>query len=138
MSLAQVFNQLGQTVMPAVGAAVFADTLTVKADAPSTDSGGGRIKGSATDAYTNVPCAYEPTTKSQRFQESAGDKAISTQEYLVTIPTHSSAGTRYNLNPTIHRLVVNARGNEPVKTFRIITIRDDAGVVFECVCQREG
>jgi hypothetical protein len=50
--------------------------------------------------------------------------------------THKS-GSRINLDPKAHRLVVAARGNEPAKTFRIISIGDDQGVVFEVICERE-
>lgn len=139
--MAGVLNDLGQTILPNVfsslNTAGLVDTMTVKSEsATSTDSGGGRIKGTASDAYTSVPVSYEPVTSGKRII--GGDKAISTMQYALTFPTHTSAGSRINIDPKIHRLVVNARGNEPAKTFRIIAVQDVSGVVFECICEREG
>lgn len=139
-ALAEVFNMLGQTVMPIVGAAAFPDTMTIKSESASTiGTGGERIKGTTTDAYTAVPVAYEPTQIEKRV--SAGDRPISSLQYTLTLPTHyTDEGTvkRINLDPKLHRLIVNARGNEPAKTFRILAIRDISGVVFEAVCEKEG
>lgn len=135
-----VLNDLGQTIIPQVfsslNSAGLVDTMTIKSESStSTDSGGGRIKGTASDAYTGVPVAYEPARTDKRII--GGDKAISSMQYVLTFPTHQS-GTRINIDPKIHRFVVNARGNEPAKTFRIIAIRDDVGVAFEAICEREG
>jgi hypothetical protein len=132
MSLASVFNTLGQSVIPQVAAAVFPDTCTIKGESLGSDSGGGQVS-TVTDDYTNVPCAYEPLS-GQRF-DSAG-KLLSTQAYRVTIATHYN-GSRINLDPKEHKFVVNSRGNEPAKTFRIESIGDDMGVVFEVLCTRE-
>lgn len=140
--MAGVLNDLGSAVLPQVFSSLktagLVDTMTIKAEsATSTDSGGGRVKGTASDAYTLVPVSYEPlrNTRGARFQ--AGDKAVSTQQYLITLPTHHG-GSRINLDPKIHRFVTNTRGNEPAKTFRIISVGDVSGVVFEVICQREG
>ncbi len=138
MNLASVFNTLGQTVIPDIASKVFPDTMTIKAEGnATTGTGGGRIKGTATDYLTGVPVAYEATGSNDKSQMLAGDKAISTQQYILTFATHKS-GSRINLDPKVHRLVVDARGNEPAKAFRIITIKDSMGVVFEAVCEREG
>ncbi len=140
MSLAAVFDKLGQSTMPAVAAKVFPDTMTIKSESASTiGTGGGRIKGTVSDYKTSVPCAYEPIT-ARRDRPMAGDKLVTTQRYMVTLPTHQ-AGSRINLDPKIHRFIVNARtspGTEPAKTFRIISVGDQSGVVFETVCEREG
>ncbi len=138
--MAGVLNDLGQTILPSVfsslNSAGLVDTMTIKAEtASSVDSGGGRVKGTASDAYTSVPVSYEPAQKSSS-RVTVGDKSISTQQYILTMPTHQS-GSRINLDPKSHRLIVNARGNEPAKTFRIISIGDVSGVVFEVVCERE-
>ena len=133
MSLAAVFNTLGQTVVPSIAAAVFPDTLNVQGETLTSDSGGGYYVSANANANTSIPCAYEPLS-GQRF-DSAG-KLLSTELYKVTMPTHTSAGARINLSPT-HRLIVTARGNEPQKTFRIVSIGDEQGVVFEVVCERE-
>jgi hypothetical protein len=123
--------------MPQVALATFPDLLTVTAETPVSDSGGGFSSSSTTNAYTNIPCAYEPLSGSS-FDTNG--KLLSVNAYKVTVPTHyNNAGTmtRINLNPATHRLVVTARGNEPVKVFRIVSIADDMGVVFEVTCEKE-
>lgn len=137
MSLAALANTLGQTVMPNVCAAVMTDTMTIKAESASSIVDGARVKGTTTDYKTSVPCCYEPVRTRKSAREGAGEKSISQQQYLVTIPTHKS-GSRINLDPKTHRFVVDARGNEPAKTFRIISVGDISGVVYEVVCTREG
>lgn len=135
MSLADVFNTLGQTVMPKVTAAAFPDTMTVKGETTSAGTGGGRVKSAATDVYESVPCSYEATRVENRL--TSADKLLSIQQYLVTFPTHDKFRVRYEVDVKKHRLVVNARGTEPAKTFRIIALRDLSGVIFEAVCERE-
>lgn len=139
--MAGVLNDLGQTILPSVfsslNSAGLVDTMTIKAETAATiGTGGERIKGTASDAYTSVPVSYEPA-QSSNTRVTAGDKSVSTQQYLLTFPTHQS-GSRINIDPKTHRLIVNTRGNEPAKTFRIIAIKDVSGVVFEAVCEREG
>jgi hypothetical protein len=136
MSLAAVFNTLGQSVLPTVLGAAFPDTCTITAETISAGTGGGRIKSGTTNAYTSIPCAYEPIQKFG-WQKDQGDKIVSTQIYMVTIPTHTAAGTRISLDPKTHRIVVAARGNEPAKTFRIQNVGDQMGVVFEIIAARE-
>ena len=137
MSTAAIFNQLGQSVMPQALAFALPDTMTIKAVNQVTDGAGGYTQGTPTDAYTAIPCAYEPKGGA-RFN--SADQLMSVNLYTVTLPTHyNNAGTmtRINLNPTIHRFVVNVRGNEPTKTFRIISVADDLGAIFEATCERE-
>lgn len=131
---ASIFNELGQTIMPSVLATVLPDLCTIQALNPSSDGAGGYTYGAPTNAYTSVPCAYEPLSGA-RFD--VNGKLLSTNAYRVTLPTHSSAGTRINLDPTVHQILVAARGNEPAKTFRISAIADDLGVVFEVLTERE-
>ena len=135
MSLASVFNKLGQTIIPKVAAAAFPDTLTVYADTLAQDTGGAVRKTGTTTAYSLIPCAYEPVQIERRIEQ--GAKLVSSQEYRITMPTHTAAAARINLDPKSHRLIVAARGNAPAKTFRIIAIGDQSDVVFEVVCQRE-
>jgi hypothetical protein len=138
MSLATVFNRLGQTVIPGVAAAAFPDTLTVETPTLTSDNAGGFYPSATVSTYTNIPCAYEPQGGGKT---DANGKLLSVENYKVTMPTHYSlAGvpTRINLNPTRQRLVITARGNEPAKTMRMMSIADDMGVCFEVFCQREG
>lgn len=134
MSLGPVFDKLGQRVMPQVATKVFADTMDIVRSKNRQGLGGGRIKGTSTD-YVNIPVAVKPYNRIGSHQV-RGEKPIALQQYMLTFPTHNE-GDRINLDPKSHRLTVNQRGNEPVKVFRIESVRDNSGVIFECVCERE-
>lgn len=136
-----VLNTLGQTVLPDVFSSLkqagLVETMTVKAEsAATTGSGGGRIKGSVTDAYTNVPVAVEQTGERPKGVE-AGSKTVPTVRFKLTFPTHQN-GSRLNIDAKLHRFIVNARGNEPAKTYRAIATPDDNGVVYEVIAEKEG
>ena len=137
MSLTSVFNTLGQRIIPQVASAVFPDTLSITAETPVSDGGGGFSSSTTATDYSSIPCAYEPLSGTRA---DANGKLLSTEAFTVTIPTHYNlAGTmtRINLNPTTHKLVVASRGNEPAKTFRIVSIADEMGVVFEVLAEKE-
>lgn len=124
--------------MPTVTAAVFPDTMTITAETNTQGSGGGQIKGGTSNAYTNIPVAYKPLSSGQRAQYA--DKLVSSEGYQLTMPTHynnSGTPTRINLDPKTHSLIVNARGDEPAKSFRIIVVGDKQGVVFEVIADKE-
>lgn len=133
--MAEIFDELGQEVLPEIAVDVFPDLMMIREEAPTTDSGGRRVRGAVTDAYEDVPVTYEPMTFSVSRQ-TIGDRQVSTQQYLVTFPTHHQ-NERIDINPAVHRLTVYARGNEPEKTFRIVNVRDYSGVVFEVVAEKE-
>ena len=135
----QVFNKLGQSILPKVFGKLngvgLTDLMDIKGETTSAGTGGGRIRSAETTAYANVPVVYEPMGDSYRVQQS--DQLVSSQTYLLKFPTHNASGVRYNIDPRRHRLVVQARpspGTEPAKTFRIIAIRDVMGNIFEAEC----
>jgi hypothetical protein len=135
-----LLNDLGQRILPSVfsslNSAGIVDTMTIKAETAATiGTGGGRIKGTPTDAYEAVPVSYEPTQVEKRVV--TGDKAVSSLQYTLTFPTHH-VGERIDIDPKTHRLIVDARGNEPEKTFQFTGDRDISGVVFEAACVCEG
>lgn len=118
-------------------ATAFPDTLSVMEETTSAGTGGGRIKSGNTYYFEGVPCIAEHIQKFG-WRKDQGDKNMSTQMYLVTMPTHELAtGNRIELDPAVHRLVIDERGNEPEKTLRIVSIGDVHGVVFEVVASRE-
>lgn len=136
-----VLNTLGQTVLPSVFSSLksagLVETMTVKTEsAASIGAGGGRIKGTTTDLYTNVPVAVEQTQREPR-QFEAGSRTTPSVRFLLTFPTHQN-GSRLNIDAKLHRFVVNARGNEPAKTYRAIATPDDNGVVYEVIAEKEG
>jgi hypothetical protein len=133
-----VLDELGQDIMPEIFAelssAGLADTMTIQAESLASDNAGGQIK-TTSNAYTNIPVTWK--AKEIKRRATVGDKQVSVQEYLLEFPTHTSAGAKISLDPKTHRLIVNARGNEIAKTFRIISIRDNQGVTFEAICEKE-
>jgi hypothetical protein len=135
MSLDTTFNTLGQTVIPNIAAAVFPDTMNILGATVSAGPSGGRVKSATTTVYASVPVAYEPITQ-QDSRGTENDKMLSVKRYMLTFATHLS-GSRINIDPKVHRLSVIARGNEPVKVFRIISVSDQMGVCFEAECEKE-
>lgn len=135
MSLAAVFDKLGQSVMPSVGAAVFPDLMNITGETTVAGTGGGVVKSAAEPLWEDVPVAYEPMQTENRL--TSGDKLLSVQQYMVTFPTHTADAIRIDIDPKAHKLVVLERGNEPEKIFRIVALREQSGVVFEAVCNKE-
>lgn len=123
--------------MPEVFDAIAPDTLTILIDTISKDSSGRMVKSGTSNLAASVPCTYEPMPLNLGKHRQQGDRKTSVQQYLVSFPSHTSAGSRINLDPKTHRLVVAARGNEPVKNFRIVAVNDQQGTMFECICERE-
>jgi hypothetical protein len=135
-----VFNQLAQTIIPMVAATAFPDTVNVVVTTPAVDTGGGRIKSGTTTLVSNVPCRYEPIQKFGWEKETA-ERIVTTQKYLLDMPTFHS-GTRIDLDPNHHKLVVNARLNGattvvPAITFTIDSIGNRSGVAYQIVVTKE-
>ena len=140
--MANVLNQLGQKILPTVFGKLsgvgLTDLMDVRAEVATQGTGGGRIKTDSETVYCNVPVIFEPKETGTRFQQ--GDKLTSIQEYRLKFPSHNSHGSRYAIDPTKHRLVVKARrvdGDEPSKVFRILSIKDLQGNLYEAVVVRE-
>ena len=137
MSLAAMFNTLGQRIVPQIAAAAFPDTLSVMVETSVAGTGGGRIKTleAANAAWVGVPCKYEPIQKFGWLKEQA-EMPVGTQIYLVTLPVYH-AGVRVNLTSN-HKLKVAARGLEPVKTFKVVQPPGDRmGVTWEVVATKD-
>ena len=137
MSLASMFNTLGQRVIPQITAAVFPDTLSVMVETSIAGTGGGRIKTTeaANVSWVGIPCKYEPIQKFGWLKEIA-EMPVGTQIYLVTLPVYHN-GSRVNLTIN-HKLQVAARGLEPVKTFKVVQPPGDKqGVVWEVVATKD-
>ena len=134
MSLAAVFDKLGQTVLPNITGKVFPDLMSITGETVTQGTGGGMIKSAAVAAYENVPVSYKPTNSGSR--QTRQSKQISLGEYELTFATHLD-GTRIDFDIKAHRFTVSARGNEPAKVFRPMELQDVSGVVFKVVCERE-
>lgn len=140
--MSNVFDKLGRTVLPKVFSKLngvgLSDVMDVKGETVTAGTGGGRIKSAQTTVYSSIPVIFEP--KNNGYRNVIGEQSVSNQDYTLKFPTHSSAGTRYAIDPKVHRLVVTARtapADEPAKTFRIISIRDLQGNLYEADCVRE-
>lgn len=140
--MAKVFDKLGQSVLPKVFSKLsgvgLTDLMTVQGETTSAGTGGGRVKSATTAVYANVPVVFAP--KESGFKAIEGEQGVSRQVYTLKFPSHAANGTRYNIDPKSHRLIVQARtdgGDEPQKTFRILSIRDLQGNLFEADCVKE-
>lgn len=137
MSLASMFNALGQTIIPQITAAAFPDTCSVMVETSSADTGGGRIKTleAANADWVGIPCKYEPIQKFGWLKEQA-EMPVGTQIYLVTLPVYHE-GNRVNLTGN-HKIKVAARGEEPIKTFKVVQPPGDRmGVTWEVVATKD-
>ena len=88
-----------------------------------------------TTDHAAIPVNVSPAGKGDRIQ--TGDQISSINQYILTFEVNTPAGARINLDPKKHFLRVRARDPEPVKEFRIISVGDATGVVFQVVCSRE-
>ena len=109
--------------------------MTIYGETRTQGTGGGFVKSAASEIALEVPVTYEPMQIENRLN--TADKLISIQQYMLTFPTHDSSQIRYDIDPKAHRLVVDERGNEPEKTFRIVALREVSGVVYEAICTKE-
>ena len=134
-----VLDKLGQSVTPKIFKSLtrtgLVETMDIEGRNVTAGTGGGRIKGSTTRDYREIPVSVEPY-RARGFKTIAGDKPLSVQEYLLTFATHID-GERIEIDSKKDRLKVLARGNEPDKYYRIVSIKDTSGVIFEAVCERE-
>lgn len=113
----------------------YADLMNITGESTTQGAGGGQIKSASPVIYANVPVIYQPVNSNSR-NTAATDRAVSLNGYVLTFPTHH-ANARINIDPKTHRLTVIERGNESAKTFRIISLKDFQGVIFEAICEKE-
>lgn len=133
---ADAMTDLGKVHFPYIFSQTFPDTMTITAANESQGADGGIVAGSVTNAYTNVPCSYQPR-KTSKGRRTVGESLLSMGDYTVELATHTSAGTKIALDPKVHRFVVNARDLQPVKSFRIESVGDDEGLSYICYCTKE-
>jgi hypothetical protein len=135
MGLDQIANYFAQTAAPQMTKAAFPDRLTIRDASFSAGPGGGRIKAQTPDQLADIPAKYSPLSRHEG-RDTVSGQMTSFEHYVVAFATHKD-GQRIDLDQTKHRLIIQARGNEPEKTFRIISVRDQSGIMFEVVCEKE-
>lgn len=133
--MGKVAAKVGSKVAPKA----FPFTCAIKTNASlSKDASMATIEGAQTNAYTSVPCDYKRIRGAGNLAELA-DKDFSETIFELTIPVLQSDGTtRYDLDAETHtQIVVDAQSPEPSKTFRVLSMSDNAGVVWKIICTRE-
>lgn len=140
--MAHVFNDLSQKILPKVFGKLsgvgLTDVMDVIGQTTTAGTGGGRIKSASENVYCNVPVIFEAVGYNDKVMR--GERLTSDQEYSVKFPTHNENGTRYAIDPVKHRLKVRSRsfpGDEPAKVFRVISIKDMQGNLYEAIVRRE-
>lgn len=131
--LGEILDELGETIIPEVAAIVFPDTCFISRATETKDTGGALKATWVNVNGTAIPCVYEP--KSSNFKNEIGGKIIALADYAVTLPSNQSQ-TLVDIR-TDDRIVVIARGNQLAKTFKILGIKNDSGVVLEAACKLE-
>lgn len=119
-----------------MAARVFPDVMQIEKATVAAGAGGGQIKTGTTIEWPDVPCSYAPMSRNDR-RYIVGDQSTPGEQYLMTFPVYTPDEERIEFDSKIHRLRVDERGDEPEKVFRVISLRDNSGVVFETVCVRE-
>ena len=133
-TLGNELSAIAQTEIPAL-ADDFPDTLSIVQDTSTPGPGGGQIKTGTSNYKTGVPCIYEPAKDGTVFINA--DKMGSLQPYKITLPIYWPANNRISVDPQTHTLVIDARGSEPQKVFRIDSVKDIVGVLFEVLAGKE-
>ena len=113
----------------------YTDLMDVIGETVTAGQGGGVIKSADAVIYADVPVTM--ATKATDAKMDANGKLLSRQEYTLYFPVYRSNGTRLTVNPISHKLSVKARGNEPVKVFRIEALSDTQGILYQAVCIKE-
>lgn len=141
--MANVFDKLGRQVLPKVfdklSGVGLSDLMDVKTEVTAAGTKGGRIKSASVNVYEEIPVVFKPAG-GRGFKVPQGDKLQSNVEYTITFATHDKHGARYDIDPVKHRLHVRARygdSDEPAKVYRIISMKDIQGNLWEAVCMRE-
>ena len=134
MSLECVFNSLGNS-LPQILNGFAADHLNIRRSAQISDGAGGI--GFAPPFSTNaapVPCVYKPSIKS--VKDDKADRLLSFTLYIVTFAFCDQNNIAYDVR-TDDRLEVMARAAVPVQVFRIVGLKNQNGIVWEAVCEKE-
>lgn len=135
MGMADVFNKLGEQIIPSVARKVFPDSMNILRESKTSDGGGGVIStGLSAINPTPIPCTYEPFTD-KGYKAVGGDALTSTVQYKITFPTNQN-GALIGILPS-DKIRVLSRGNQTEKTFRVIGIKNDSGVIYEAVTEFE-
>lgn len=133
-----VLNNLAERVIPNVMAKLQQKGLTelcnISRTTQTADANGVLSDSWADTNLIAVPCS-PPEAKGYSRKDELTGSWTSYQGYSLTLPTNQ-AGVLIDIQPK-DRIVVEARGNQPEKTFKVISVKNDSGVVLEILCNLE-
>lgn len=129
---AEVFNHAAARLALIAGEK-YPDTCTIETENMVSDGAGGFIPGTPTNTYTGIRCCYLPFSGNTT---DASGKMITFTGYKVEIPVIQN-GSRVDIDTTTQRIIVDARGSEPAKTFRIDAPPDHQGIVYTIYATKE-
>jgi hypothetical protein len=131
--LGDVLDELAETIIPEVAEIVFPDTCFIKRQTETKDAKGVIERTWEDLNVIAIPCTYEPKTRSRK--DDGTGQWTSLMEYYLTMPTnYDESLIELEVDD---RIEVQARGNQPVKTFKVIAVKNDSGVVNEVICNLE-
>lgn len=133
-TLAEIYSELGQTVMPEVFTEIFSDRLSITTEKITTGKGGGQIKTINTTTYNDIPVKI--TEFGNNIRRGADDPVYVNNTYLLEFPVYTRAG-RVEIAQNVDRLTVAPRGGEPEKVFRINVLRNARGITYRAICTQE-
>lgn len=132
--LAEIFDSLGTEIIPDIASIVFPDTMDIIREVTAPDGGGGKRK--ATTKIVNldpIPCVYMPRNV-RGLKGIDGDAIVSHTAYVVKFQT-TEQGELLDVH-IADRLRVYERGINPEKTFRVLSLPNKAGVIYEADCEQ--
>lgn len=135
--MTQVLNKFDITVMPKLFGKLsnrgLMDTMTISRITRISDGAGGYEENSATNYATNVPVDIKIDRKGNRYDMQG--KLIALPTYLLEFPATQNE-LKLEIDISTDRLIVNARGQEPQKTFRILSPAYEFGTnQYVCVLE---
>lgn len=134
ITVADIDNELGQSIMPDVFAEIFSDRLSITTEKITQGKGGGQIKTINTTTYDDIPVKI--TEFGNNMRRGADDPVYANNTYLLEFPVYTRGG-RITIAQDVDRLTVAARGGEPEKVFRINVLRNPRGITYRAICTQE-
>lgn len=129
--MSDAFSRIGSQVVPSLAQGIFPDRMNIVSRASLQDDFGGAYEGSSSTSYSSVPVSVEPEKQSGE-RVVVGEGLDTRQRYVLRFPAYQN-GSRINLDDSVHKLVVLARGSEPEKTFVTYKPRDHSGGMWTVI-----
>jgi hypothetical protein len=133
-----LLDELGQDILPEIFSALESEgivgTMSIVSDTLTTDGAGGLKRTAGTTDYTDVPVTYKARVTFRNDIDASQQRIL--RGYELTFPVYH-AGERITLDIDSQVFTIAARGLEPAKTFRPISVDDGQGVRYKVFCEKE-